>query len=357
MVNKNKVQFLEVGRGLAAVLVVLDHASTHAFDFYSHHPFSKLFFFGYAAVNFFFVLSGFIIFHVHSDHIGRKEYLGPFLTKRIIRIYPAYLVISLGLIAGYILFPNMSADGFDLSPPKVIFGLLLIPYVDQPPLNVAWTLIHEMFFYVLFSVLIIKKNLGWVIMCLWGVAILFSHVQNLELGFPFDFIFSIQNIGFLLGILVAKICQKVQKNYNYYFYFGCFVFFGVGIGEMVGPIFVRLENTLLYSLASAMIIFGAYSLHRFSKIKIHSLLLLVGSASYSIYLIHNPVLSILHRVVQWTGAAQIMHPDIVFLIICSLCVLSGILFFMIFERPALNFIRGYFKKNFLWSNSPSKSLP
>ncbi len=58
-------------------------------------PASGLFAFGHAGVDFFFVLSGFIILHVHAGDIGRPVRLGHYLQRRFTRVYPFYWVVFL----------------------------------------------------------------------------------------------------------------------------------------------------------------------------------------------------------------------------------------------------------------------
>ncbi|NBQ54213.1 MAG: acyltransferase, partial [Proteobacteria bacterium] len=52
-------------------------------------------------VDFFFVLSGFIILHAHMDDIGRPARLGRYLWRRAVRVYPIYwicLTLSVGAL-------------------------------------------------------------------------------------------------------------------------------------------------------------------------------------------------------------------------------------------------------------------
>src|SRR5579864_9480491 len=95
------LQSVRAFRGAAALLVLFFHASSVS-TFFLHSDFwSWLFFFGYSGVDFFFVLSGFIIFLTHRADIGRSERLNAYLTKRFIRIYPVYWTVALVLVPVY----------------------------------------------------------------------------------------------------------------------------------------------------------------------------------------------------------------------------------------------------------------
>jgi hypothetical protein len=86
---------LQAGRALAALLVVLLHlgliiADAKYFDVpWVGTPFR----WGDAGVEFFFVLSGFIITSAHAGDISRPSRLIPYLQRRAIRIYPPYWIV------------------------------------------------------------------------------------------------------------------------------------------------------------------------------------------------------------------------------------------------------------------------
>ena len=83
--SKPYLTSLEIARGFAAIMVLLFHASTiSAYEFgYGERPFGNLFLTGRAGVDFFFVLSGFIITYIHilGDLIGCPG-LGPRASGR-----------------------------------------------------------------------------------------------------------------------------------------------------------------------------------------------------------------------------------------------------------------------------------
>src|SRR4051812_27621380 len=86
---------LQAGRAAAAVLVMLFHlGGAIAADKYFAMPgFAKPFAFGDCGVEFFFVLSGFIIFSAHRGDVSDPAALSRYLTKRFLRIFPSYWII------------------------------------------------------------------------------------------------------------------------------------------------------------------------------------------------------------------------------------------------------------------------
>jgi len=73
--------------------------------------------FGHAGVDFFFVLSGFIIFFVHGKDIGKPSRLPHYVWRRFIRIYPVYWAVTLISIVLAFFFSKLSTvsirDGVD----------------------------------------------------------------------------------------------------------------------------------------------------------------------------------------------------------------------------------------------------
>ena len=88
----NRFELIEIGRGIAALLVVFFHATAIAGlpKYFGQAPLAGLFSFGYAGVDFFFVLSGFIIFYSTAKNHGNPRAIFSYVKHRLIRIYPIY---------------------------------------------------------------------------------------------------------------------------------------------------------------------------------------------------------------------------------------------------------------------------
>ena len=158
---------VEVARGVAACLVVFYHAARHVAQDIGVLPFGRLSQFGHAGVDFFFVLSGFIICFVHAGDIGRPDRTGHYLTRRTTRIYPIYWVVlgvTLALLA-------LGSRAVVPSPGKILADFLLLP-IGTPTLGIAWTLQYEMAFYAIFLVLILHRLAGLLLLAAWATFVL-----------------------------------------------------------------------------------------------------------------------------------------------------------------------------------------
>ena len=117
---------IQAGRGIAALLVVLFHATSIA-EFYLHHDLAAgVFIFGYGGVDLFFVVSGFVIMWVHGDDIGHLDRLRPYLIRRLIRIYPVFWIVAA------VLLPIYSGVPPAMNLATLVRSLLLLDPMNNP---------------------------------------------------------------------------------------------------------------------------------------------------------------------------------------------------------------------------------
>jgi peptidoglycan/LPS O-acetylase OafA/YrhL len=148
---------IQVLRGVAALMVVFHH-SIASLKYY--HQFSNSFLdfigsVGKFGVDFFFILSGFIISFSASEKYKTNSALKNYFLNRIIRIYVPYLPIGIVMLLLYNFLPHFSNGNRSIS---VLTSLTLIPE-GNPALSVAWTLTFEVFFYIVFCISFISYSI------------------------------------------------------------------------------------------------------------------------------------------------------------------------------------------------------
>lgn len=162
--SKPRFEILDGLRGVAAIIVV----AFHLFETYSAGPKYQILNHGYLAVDFFFVLSGFVIGYAYDDRWNRMS-VGDFFKRRLIRLQP---MVILGTLIGAFWFYFSAAPGFELVMQTPWWKLLLIMILGcimfpTPPsmdirgwqeinsLNGAqWSLLWEYIANILYAVLI-----------------------------------------------------------------------------------------------------------------------------------------------------------------------------------------------------------
>jgi peptidoglycan/LPS O-acetylase OafA/YrhL len=154
-------------RGIAAWLVVFFHARPWT-EGLLHPALLGVFAYGYLAVDLFFMLSGFVIWHNYARRLaaGGPRATRSFLWRRFARVWPLHGA----MIAAFAVFAViMGALGADLSrfpPGHLPYHLALIQawgFINPLKWNdPSWSISTEMAAYLLFPALVVLLGRGWV---------------------------------------------------------------------------------------------------------------------------------------------------------------------------------------------------
>lgn len=337
--EKQKLPLIQLLRGFAALLVLFHHGSGIGTEYLQGQYLNNIFSAGWIGVDIFFVLSGFIIFYVHHSDFGRRDRLKKFYLKRSIRVYPVYWIVAAVLIALFTVMPSWG-EGYETKTDVIIKSLLLFPQDDSRVMGVAWTLEREIFFYLIFSALIfLKPKFSIVLGSAWiaGIVLSATGIFN-DMNFALNFIFDSYNLEFILGSVVAYLVLKFKfKQHLIYLYAGI-AGFAISWYLILQGVLVKFDvsSNIALGFSCALIVLGVASadINRRSHIPRGSVL--IGDASYSIYLTHYYVLLFIFKLVQGSG----LSIGNTFMISIAIIVAGalGILFHLLIEKPLLNFI-------------------
>ena len=338
---------LQIGRAIAALLVVLHHATLDSTHFYGN-VFNNFWIFGNIGVDFFFVLSGFIIYWAHRKDDQGGNNAKTYAYKRLIRIYPPFILISAVMYLAYIFLPGLSEVEREIG---ALSSFLLIPQeYASPALSVSWTLMHELLFYCVFLIFYFNRKILPLAFTLWAIAILVYPWLGFK-SFWGDFLLSMHNIQFLLGVVLSyfiwKYDQIIEVITANKIYPTLLLFFSLLILTFLLSEKAYISNVLPYDYYTLWIGLGFFSLIfsllvtekalLFKGVFNSKVLLFLGAASYSIYLFHNPAISILNRFFsKILSVYPMLNLELIFILIVAIATIGGIFYYILWERPALN---------------------
>jgi exopolysaccharide production protein ExoZ len=339
-----KLNLLQVYRGIAALLVVMFHLNDMGKERLQQVTFFNLFEAGWSGVDYFFVLSGFIMVYVHRSAIGKPDQLKSFLVKRAVRIYPIYWIITIAVLLFFLVIPGF-ANSKDLSIQHIFVSLLLLPQNDKPILDVGWTLIYELYFYFLFSLAIwFKPKYSVPILSSWLFVTTLHYLKVVDFGgeaFLLNVVFGNMNLEFVLGCLagyiVIKFGNKISKNR--------WILFGVAnVGYVVLLVIfattkLEFDRISTFAVLSALLIIGLASIDLKDSPKIPQILTYLGDASYSIFLLHSPLISATTKLVQKANLGKYFDSFFAPALIALITVVVGCLFYSLIEKPLTIYLR------------------
>jgi len=128
---------------------------------------------GRAGVNLFFVISGFVIYTMTSRHEGRLGQTLEFWRRRAIRIVPMYWLMTAITVAIAVFAPTLTEYRVGLQ--HVVASMLFVPWPDlrgnfAPPLRVGWSLDYEVYFYLVFGLMLLVRRQNLIrLVLLWGL--------------------------------------------------------------------------------------------------------------------------------------------------------------------------------------------
>ena len=336
-----RLRGVEAARGVAALLVVTVHAS-HILSIPSQSDrlaFGGFWTFGRAGVDFFFVLSGFIIAYIHAKDVNRPDQVRPYWRKRLWRIYPTYWVVLTAFMALLLLSPTR--DLAERDPFHLLCSYLLLPEVAAPILEVGWSLRHELLFYGLFSLLLLRKGLGQAVLAAWLVGIVWNLSYRMATGTPYfggiadTVVFRVFNIQFFFGMAVAVLVPRSAWRPGLMLSLGAGLFFLNGMMESFGP---HVPNEwpprhIAYAVGAAMSLYGLAVLDRTGRGRVPGWLVALGAASYSIYLVHVPVALVLGFLLR--PVRLVMPMEIQFAAVVVTAAITGLILSLLVEQPLL----------------------
>lgn len=315
-----KLIWLELGRGFAAFSVLLCHAVELGLP-----PQLQFFtYFGDWGVCFFFVLSGFIIYHVHADDIGKGQAASNFLQRRLLRIVPTYwlLLTTALLLRAYVANPDYAVE---MTSYFLLKNYFLLPG-GTLFISPAWTLRHELLFYGIFLLAILNRSAGLSCFAIWLCIILWhtytSGVDDGKYHPAIETLASYRNLFFFVGLAISylylqgKISIAIVASATA----ACMAF---ALGAYI-PILLAVCATLVSTCAALST----------KGIALAPIFMWFGAISYPLYLFHRTSFLISHGIFKRLGVDD-TWPMLLAASI-AIALTTAHLIHRYFERPVLS---------------------
>ena len=237
--SKPHYALLDGLRGVAALLVVWYHVF-EGFQFAGNKPIIDFINHGYLAVDFFFILSGFVIGYAYDDRWGKSLTMGGFFRRRLIRLHP---MVVMGAMVGAVSFLLTGMERWDgshstllLTFAALLCSCLMIPALPGMPREVrgngemfplngpCWSLFFEYIGNILYALVIHRlstRALAWLsaLLCCaltWFAVTNQSGYGSIGVGWTID---TTNVIGgtlrmlcpFTLGVLMSRVFKPIKN--------------------------------------------------------------------------------------------------------------------------------------------------
>lgn len=340
--SRKQLESIQAIRGIAAVLVVYFH-TCHAPKF------------GAFGVDIFFVLSGAVMAMLMAQGPTGMD----FLVRRLVRIVPLYFLATTAAYAVSCLLPSARTSGNIPTFADYLKSIAFIPHAARngeivPVLGVGWTLNYEMSFYLCCAAacaVSIKCRALWTT----GIMALAACVAGLFFAStPAGRFYSNPMIlEFIAGLGVWTLCSRIKLSRT-----GALTAFPIGLALvfMAWSEFTNLEivagagewtRPLRYLLpATAIVGFAILAEGTFAKLQepIRRALVLIGDASYAIYLTHVFVIGALSLLLAKT-AQLLVSSSLGASITVVASTLVGVAVYLWIELPMQRLLRRWRKQS------------
>lgn len=312
----NRVAILDLMRFIAAMFVMLYHYHYHLLKTTADNTFSA-FKFGYLGVNFFFMLSGFVIMASAQNRNAIK-----FALLRALRIYPTFITCL--LITIIVMF--MFGKELPSLPAILLNGLIVNDYFGIPNIDdVYWTLQAELKFYgcvfllILFGLLSHYKT--W--LSIWLLLAIAFHFFNQP--FFLGWFISPSYSFFFIGGVSAYFLFKNSKDFYVLGIFLIAMFFATlkSWTQIVGfcKDYEQIDQIIAAVITCLFFLFFYWLKIISDRLSIGSWVSVTGGMSYPLYLIHSRAgLELTKEIQNQTGVYWALMITVLSVLLMSLLI-------------------------------------
>jgi exopolysaccharide production protein ExoZ len=358
-----KLSSIQMLRGIAALMVALFHlrgleADAHAKTGVAEAPLIPVFWEnGLVGVDLFFVISGFIMVYVTGAAKPGPGTAGAFLFARAARIYPLWWLFAGAMATYYIVSYGVPFDaerpgGAGVTGTEHLWkSFLLIPQPGYPVLSLGWTLIHEMYFYLVFALtLLIARKALPLVLAVWSALVLGFALAGVSTSHPAtlaQLAISPMTLEFIAGAFAGLLFNSGRR-------FAPLTVTLTGTGVLIaamvlvtpprvaaelgdGPwaqYFLEWGRVVYFGLPAVLIVYGVASLEAAGRFREFRPLTWLGDWSYALYLSHILVFAAVRRVLP-VGEPGMGDNILYIALALPAALITAALTYQFFERPLM----------------------
>jgi exopolysaccharide production protein ExoZ len=333
--NLTSIQSL---RGFAALAVCLAHLHSVEAKFGGAPLLGNWAILGFAGVDLFFVISGFVMVWVTRGDQGKASALPGFWLARFLRIYPLWWLVLSAVVAVWMIRPAW-VYASHLTDPDILRSYLLFPAKELPLHAVGWTLIHEVWFYLVFGLLLLAPaRLLPVLLALWAVI-----VTSASLAFPspsdpvLRLIRHPLTLEFVMGAAVGLAASKRWfPSPRVMLQAGCLILLLCLLSIRTAPqaaFEVEWSRVGLFGVPAALIIWGWVGLEQAGDSTAPRWAQALGNWSYGLYLVHVLVFVAAGRLAAPFSREGPLDNLVLLAIALGGAIFAAYVMHILFERP------------------------
>lgn len=301
-------------RGVAALMVVW----YHIFEGFATSPLDQKFNHGYLAVDFFYILSGFVIGYAYNDRWGQMSFWG-FIKRRLIRLHPMVVFAAIAGAISFLIQGSVQWDGTHISLSQVLIGLtltiLLIPSFpggagevrgngEMFPLNgPSWSLFFEYIANIMYALflrrlstkvlrtVVIASGIGYAAFAMLNG----SGTYNMGVGWTMaglNFIGGLTRVTFAFscGLLISRDFKPIRVENAFWKCSAILILLlsapYIGIeANWINSLYDTVCTTVIFPL---LVLLGASESSK--GVQSNKIFSLLGDISYPLYMIHYPIM-------------------------------------------------------------------
>ena len=351
-----RVVNLDLFRAIAIIFVILFHTT----QMYANDQFSADYYlWGKFGVEFFFVLSGFLVGGLFYKQVIKVNLIR-FWLLRFFRTYPPYII---ALLLSYLAVFQSRNEHFDIGYLVFIQNF----YTSIPYFKISWSLCIEEHFYIAFPFLIIisekvlKERIFqlyfWIFLCILPTIIRwrFGSSSPSEFGYyetASYFRFEGIAMGCLFSFLVYRL--KFKLHFSFFLKLGTVIFFlsMLFINVVFKNLFFAYTLGYLFFNCSLLLLLSLFYFSNSFNVAAFPIVFTTASMAYSLYLTHALTINFMAMIAaKFRISFLIMYPFTL-----SAIFIVGYAFYKLVEQPTIRYRNLYFNTNKLKRNKPNMSF-